>query len=688
MPNEQMIKINDKVLVNGHYGLVKFVGNTEFADGIWYGIELDNCLGRNDGSVNGKQYFEMKKKGQYGIFCRLSSLKSVNEKVRHDEYIEESDVLAENARLLHENEQLRQQIETIKLEGPYDIIEFLTIQNTDLSKRVESLEKKIIEMKQGEETHVKLQAVYVEMERELREELEEMGLSYRDRLKELKAKNDELVYSLANKGNPEAELADLKSKVKLMEQDVYESKFLKGLHDIHTKKETRKPQFEFRYLSERILDDHIRNSFLEKHKCKFLLLVLGEISKMVEGKALDAFQGTAGDIFAWISLFLGGSIPEDRIKLDPVLDFLDAYSEIDRSCLLALNCFKPVFDSIVPTLFAYQLERQSSELDLKAVSSIYSRCLSIQKRAQELIEMSDNSDLHLTAHEWSARKLFLIIFDGILGEFKSVPNVYRILNSIEDISSELEGVELQQCEKNISQLPPEDIHETIHETSLYSFPSETAQLESSLQNKESQINELMVKIKILQQRITTLETQENSLDVLNFELDASEKKYHNLLRENSNLEKIVRDMEGKLLSEKLKSYQLCPNENYNNLASELITADKLDLVSQIRDLRQAVARNVNKESNIVQNLNWLEKVVPPKSSDFLGVSFSNKIHSLATDVFDFINYSASYSMREKYVKKSYLNNAVFKKNAIKSLVRNAIEEIPIDQNRVPDANSL
>ncbi|CDH10177.1 uncharacterized protein ZBAI_01962 [Zygosaccharomyces bailii ISA1307] len=520
-----MININDKVLVNGHYGLVKFVGNTEFADGIWYGIELDDCLGRNDGSVNGKQYFEMKKKGQYGIFCRLSSLKLVDEKFRQDDFLEESDVLEENARLLDENDQLRQQIETIKLEGPYDIIEFLTIQNTDLSKRVETLEKKIIEMKLREETHVKLQAVYVEMERELREELEEMELSYQNRLKELKGKNDVLVYSLANRGNPEAELADLKSKVKLMEQDVYESKFLKGLHDLHKKKETRKPRFEFRYLAERILDDHIRNSFLEKHKCRFLLLVLSEISKMVEGEALDeAFQGTTGDIFAWISLFLGGSIPEDRIKLDPVLAFLDAYSDIDRSCLLALNCFKPVFDSIVPTLFAYQLERGSSELDLKAVSSIYSRCLSIQKRAQELIEMSDSSNLQLTAHDWSARKLLLIIFDGILGEFESVPNVYRILNLIEDISSELEGVELQQCEKNIAQLPSEEIQMTIHETILYPSPSETAQLERSLNNKESQINELMVKIKILQQRITTLETQENSLDVLNFELDASERK--------------------------------------------------------------------------------------------------------------------------------------------------------------------
>ncbi|KAH9851860.1 CAP Gly-rich domain-containing protein [Lenzites betulinus] len=39
-------------------GTVRFVGPTEFAKGTWIGIEYDEPIGKNDGSVKGKKYFE------------------------------------------------------------------------------------------------------------------------------------------------------------------------------------------------------------------------------------------------------------------------------------------------------------------------------------------------------------------------------------------------------------------------------------------------------------------------------------------------------------------------------------------------------------------------------------------------------------------------------------------------------
>jgi len=61
-------QVNDTVDVNGQLAIVRFVGETQFQEGEWVGIELDMPTGKNNGTVQGIQYFSCG--DRYGMFVR------------------------------------------------------------------------------------------------------------------------------------------------------------------------------------------------------------------------------------------------------------------------------------------------------------------------------------------------------------------------------------------------------------------------------------------------------------------------------------------------------------------------------------------------------------------------------------------------------------------------------------------
>ncbi|KAM4050273.1 uncharacterized protein ACNLHF_015065 isoform 2-T2 [Anomaloglossus baeobatrachus] len=65
---ERELKLGDRVLVSGSKaGVIRFLGETDFAKGEWCGVELDEPLGKNDGAVAGTRYFQCQPK--YGLFA-------------------------------------------------------------------------------------------------------------------------------------------------------------------------------------------------------------------------------------------------------------------------------------------------------------------------------------------------------------------------------------------------------------------------------------------------------------------------------------------------------------------------------------------------------------------------------------------------------------------------------------------
>ena len=54
-------------------GTIRFIGATQFKEGVWIGIEMDEPTGKHDGTVDGVSYFTCRPR--YGLFVKPESVR-------------------------------------------------------------------------------------------------------------------------------------------------------------------------------------------------------------------------------------------------------------------------------------------------------------------------------------------------------------------------------------------------------------------------------------------------------------------------------------------------------------------------------------------------------------------------------------------------------------------------------------
>ncbi|CAL8106712.1 unnamed protein product [Calicophoron daubneyi] len=79
LSGQSSLQVGDRVqLSGGRTGTLRFLGSTEFSGGEWAGVELDEPLGKNDGSVGGKRYFTCKP--NFGLFISTNKVAPIGSK--------------------------------------------------------------------------------------------------------------------------------------------------------------------------------------------------------------------------------------------------------------------------------------------------------------------------------------------------------------------------------------------------------------------------------------------------------------------------------------------------------------------------------------------------------------------------------------------------------------------------------
>uniref|UniRef100_A0A6Q2X3I2 Dynactin subunit 1 n=1 Tax=Esox lucius TaxID=8010 RepID=A0A6Q2X3I2_ESOLU len=123
-----------EVIGKGQRGTVAYVGATLFATGKWVGVILDEPKGKNDGTVQGKRYFQCDE--NCGIFVRQSQ----------------------------EEESLRVQVKDLE-----EKLETLKIKRAEDKVKLKELEKHKIQLEQLQEWKTKMQEQQADLQKQLKE---------------------------------------------------------------------------------------------------------------------------------------------------------------------------------------------------------------------------------------------------------------------------------------------------------------------------------------------------------------------------------------------------------------------------------------------------------------------------------------------------------------------------------------
>lgn len=151
--------IGDRVLVsNVQPGTLRFKGQTNFANGFWAGVELDNPEGSNNGTYDGVAYFECREK--HGIFAPPDKISRLPEKFEASADTEDDDSSCDdqpNRENKASEEQLEKRNLLNKIKEEKSDLDLYPEAREPLREQGKPLELNIKQLSTGQSTFIKSQ---------------------------------------------------------------------------------------------------------------------------------------------------------------------------------------------------------------------------------------------------------------------------------------------------------------------------------------------------------------------------------------------------------------------------------------------------------------------------------------------------------------------------------------------------
>lgn len=703
------IQLGDRVLVDGRPGVVRYAGETEFCSGFWYGIELDKREGFNDGSVEGKRYFDLQdKRGNYGIFAQLEDLTKIDEcdalKDENRRLTSLVRALERKIRQLHlkrsqfnvpdvqetvRSSQERAQGQTGNARVAEQIAS-LKVENRQLHASIKSLRAGAHDASKKKDDLRKTDAQDIVFEtdqddtKDLRDENDRLSQALKVAIKDLdESKEENRQHEALHDVYVEIE-AELRDQLSILENFISKEKGTTRCNSTDSSISkgdiTKAMLFEelcttlFPITNPSLHLMHLQCDFLQKSFAsgRLVLSLQDELTGQLYFSVLreltnegdNSSSSTDFDVlqreFALNVEIVGRLLVGDITVLRfPNLIQLLKDSPCGGSNSKVLIPLLPfIFGELLPQILVFHRKSTTSKQFLTVISSLYSVSLLIEELARDIhekIKLDPRSTIVCGLH-------LSRVLEITLSMVRNEPE--PDWKSFEDFKPTLEEILETLRLSEIIHAPPEQDSKPDADVSCTNLNTETdhatiARLKSELSDKDSRTHELVVKTQLLERKLEECLTQQAAT------VQREDKKL-NLTEKSASKEEEL-DPHGH--QPHVTEFDM----NGSLSRSQLKFLNKESINSEIADLQRVVASLTRHKEKEPPNFSWLygDRINLKPFPTATHADFANKLNDLTNGALEVTNYTkiVKYQNEPLDTPKNYITNATFKQRVLNSKIK-------------------